>query len=89
MSLRTFTWESKYSEDDSKERVNVTLCVTNEKLEPLVQEILKSRKIVTISEVWNDYCNHEDISYFVTLVIEKDDKEVVFGKLKRVGFREV
>ena len=39
--------------------------------------------------MWDDYCNHEDISYFVTLIIEKGDKDVIFGNLKKLGFREV
>jgi len=63
--------------------------VTNEKLEPLLEVIMKSGKIMSINEMWDDYCNHEDISYFVTLIIEKGDKDVIFGNLKKLGFREV
>ena len=89
MLSRTFTWEGKCYERDHKDRLNVTLGVTNEKLEPLLNEILKCGKIVSMGDLWDDYCNSEDISYFVSFVIEESDKDIVFECLRKLNFHEI
>ena len=87
--FRTFTWEGRCYEAKfgNMELLNVTLGVTNEPLDQIVDSIRERINIIHTEEPWTD----EDdgmTNYFVTIVIEENIKDMLFACLQEKGFRE-
>ena len=89
---RTFTWEGRCYESKfgNMDLLNITLHVTDESIEKIVDEIRERVNIMHTEEPWSDHDEDEGTTtYFMTVVIEEGIKDVVFACLKEKGFREI
>lgn len=87
---RTFTWEVRCYDQrfSDMELINVTLSVTNEPLDPIVDSIGEHVNIIHTEEPWTDE-DVETTRYFITIVIEESIKNMLFVYLQEKGFQEV
>ena len=93
---RTFTWEGRcYGKKyENKDLLNITLCVSNESIDPIITDITEKfgNKIILWDrqwqERWDDF-EASDLMTFITLVIEEKQRDEFFKYLKTVRFTQI